>query len=58
MDMAHERDASSEEEVMAGGELRRGPWTVEKDLLLVNNVAAQGEGSWNSLVRSAGIVGL
>jgi hypothetical protein len=35
---------------MAGGELRRGPWTVEKDLLLVNNVAAQGEGSWNSLV--------
>jgi hypothetical protein len=28
MDMAHERDANSEEEVMAG-ELRHGPWTVE-----------------------------
>lgn len=53
MDMAHERDASSEEEVVAG-ELRRGPWTVEEDLLLVNYVAAHGEGRWNSLARSAG----
>ncbi|CAN6312996.1 unnamed protein product [Urochloa humidicola] len=57
MDMAHEheRDASSEEEVMAGGELRRGPWTVEEDLLLVNYVASHGEGRWNSLARSAGL---
>ncbi|CAN6289635.1 unnamed protein product [Urochloa humidicola] len=54
MDMAHERDASSEEEVMAG-ELRRGPWTVEEDLLLVNYVASHGEGRWNSLARSAGL---
>jgi hypothetical protein len=55
MDMAHERsDASSEEEVMAG-ELRRGPWTVEEDLQLVNYVDAHGEGRWNSLARSAGV---
>ncbi|TVU47271.1 hypothetical protein EJB05_06866 [Eragrostis curvula] len=54
MDMAHERDASSEEEVMAG-DLRRGPWTVEEDLLLVNYVATHGEGRWNSLARSAGL---
>ncbi|XP_062211048.1 transcription factor MYB2-like [Phragmites australis] len=54
MDMAHEREASSEEEVMAG-ELRRGPWTVEEDLLLVNYVATHGEGRWNSLARSAGL---
>lgn len=54
MDMAHERDASSEEEVMAG-DLRRGPWTVEEDLLLVNYIAAHGEGRWNSLTRSAGL---
>ncbi|CAL4922360.1 unnamed protein product [Urochloa decumbens] len=54
MDMAHEREASSEEEVMAG-ELRRGPWTVEEDLLLVNYVASHGEGRWNSLARSAGL---
>ncbi|KAK3147417.1 hypothetical protein QOZ80_3BG0282120 [Eleusine coracana subsp. coracana] len=51
--MAHERDASSEE-VMAG-ELRRGPWTVEEDLLLVNYVHTHGEGRWNSLARSAGL---
>jgi transcription factor MYB, plant len=54
MDMAHERDVSSEEGVM-GGELRRGPWTVEEDRLLVNYVASHGEGRWNSLARSAGI---
>nr|CAB3496112.1 unnamed protein product [Digitaria exilis] len=54
MDMAHERDASSEEEVMAG-ELRRGPWTVEEDILLMNYVASHGEGRWNSLARSAGL---
>ncbi|KAG8096217.1 hypothetical protein GUJ93_ZPchr0013g34701 [Zizania palustris] len=52
--MAHERDANSEEEVMAG-DLRRGPWTVEEDLLLANYIAAHGEGRWNSLARSAGL---
>uniref|UniRef100_A0A0D9VTC6 Uncharacterized protein n=1 Tax=Leersia perrieri TaxID=77586 RepID=A0A0D9VTC6_9ORYZ len=52
--MAYERDTSSEEEVM-GGDLRRGPWTVEEDLLLVNYIAAHGEGRWNSLARSAGL---
>lgn len=55
--MAHERDASSEEEVM-GGDLRRGPWTVEEDLLLVNYIAAHGEGRWNSLARSAGRIAI
>lgn len=53
IDMAHERDSSSEEEVMAG-ELRRGPWTVEEDVLLMNYVDRHGEGRWNSLARSAG----
>ncbi|CAL4903034.1 unnamed protein product [Urochloa decumbens] len=42
---------SSEDE----GDLRRGPWTVEEDLLLVNYIAAHGEGRWNSLARSAGL---
>jgi hypothetical protein len=28
---------------------------VEEDLLLVNYIAAHGEGRWNSLARSAGI---
>ena len=54
MDMAHERDSSSSEEEVMAGDLRRGPWTVEEDILLVNYIAAHGEGRWNSLARSAG----
>ncbi|CAL5060949.1 unnamed protein product [Urochloa decumbens] len=43
---------SSDEE---SAELRRGPWTVEEDLLLVNYIAAHGEGRWNALARCAGL---
>lgn len=42
--------AGSEDE----GDLRRGPWTMEEDVLLVNYIAKHGEGRWNSLARSAG----
>ncbi|XP_042444838.1 transcription factor MYB2-like isoform X1 [Zingiber officinale] len=35
-------------------DLRRGPWTRDEDLLLLNYVSAHGEGRWNSLARSAG----
>jgi transcription factor MYB, plant len=45
--------SSSEDESPPAG-LRRGPWTVEEDLLLVNYIAAHGEGRWNALARSAG----
>ncbi|EEF43143.1 r2r3-myb transcription factor, putative [Ricinus communis] len=41
----------SEDEMMS--ELRRGPWTVEEDFKLINYIATQGEGRWNSLARSA-----
>jgi hypothetical protein len=40
-----------------GGEetaVRKGPWTMEEDLILANYVAANGEGDWNSLARAAG----
>ena len=40
----------SEEEM----DLRRGPWTVEEDLTLINYIATHGEGRWNSLARCAG----
>ncbi|KAK3140811.1 hypothetical protein QOZ80_5AG0406130 [Eleusine coracana subsp. coracana] len=43
--------AGSEDE----GDLRRGPWTMEEDVLLVNYIAKHGEGRWNSLARSAGL---
>ncbi|EOA13778.1 hypothetical protein CARUB_v10026871mg [Capsella rubella] len=36
-------------------ELRRGPWTVEEDLELINYIATHGEGRWNSLARCAGL---
>ncbi|KAG8079252.1 hypothetical protein GUJ93_ZPchr0007g5617 [Zizania palustris] len=49
------REMSSEEEAAAGDELRRGPWTVEEDLLLVNYITAHGEGRWNALARCAGL---
>lgn len=35
-------------------DLRRGPWTVEEDLILMNYITAHGEGRWNSLARCAG----
>ncbi|KAI9122981.1 hypothetical protein K1719_005870 [Acacia pycnantha] len=36
-------------------DLRRGPWTVDEDLTLINYIASHGEGRWNSLARSAGL---
>ncbi|KAF3456409.1 hypothetical protein FNV43_RR01059 [Rhamnella rubrinervis] len=42
----------NEEELM---DLRRGPWTMEEDLTLINYIANHGEGRWNSLARCAGL---
>ncbi|XP_047973992.1 MYB-like transcription factor EOBI [Salvia hispanica] len=36
-------------------EVRKGPWTMEEDLILINYIANHGEGVWNSLARSAGL---
>ncbi|XP_009407993.3 transcription factor JAMYB-like [Musa acuminata AAA Group] len=36
-------------------ELRRGPWTVEEDIVLVEHVTEHGEGRWNALARRAGL---
>ena len=35
-------------------EVRKGPWTMEEDLTLINYIANHGEGVWNSLAKSAG----
>lgn len=35
-------------------EIRKGPWTMEEDLILINYIANHGEGVWNTLARSAG----
>ncbi|GLT31916.1 hypothetical protein SLA2020_066150 [Shorea laevis] len=36
-------------------ELRKGPWTLEEDLILMNYIANHGEGVWNSLAKAAGL---
>uniref|UniRef100_A0A6N2M7K8 Uncharacterized protein n=1 Tax=Salix viminalis TaxID=40686 RepID=A0A6N2M7K8_SALVM len=36
-------------------EVRKGPWTMEEDLILTNYIANHGEGVWNSLARAAGL---
>ncbi|XP_024978287.1 myb-related protein 305-like [Cynara cardunculus var. scolymus] len=36
-------------------QVRKGPWTMEEDLILINYIADHGEGVWNSLARSAGL---
>ncbi|KAK4797416.1 hypothetical protein SAY86_029742 [Trapa natans] len=35
--------------------LKRGPWTVEEDLTLIDYITHHGEGRWNSLARCAGL---
>ncbi|GAB2280048.1 hypothetical protein Dimus_014686 [Dionaea muscipula] len=49
-----------EEEEEAEGEtrelsLRRGPWTLEEDTLLIHSIACHGEGRWNSLAKTSGL---
>lgn len=37
-------------------DLKRGPWTAEEDCKLINYIATNGEGRWNSLSRCAGMI--
>ncbi|XP_059642726.1 MYB-like transcription factor EOBII [Cornus florida] len=36
-------------------EVRKGPWTMEEDLILINYIANHGEGVWNTIAKSAGL---
>ncbi|XP_009778774.1 MYB-like transcription factor EOBI [Nicotiana tabacum] len=36
-------------------ELRKGPWTIEEDNLLIHHVTSHGEGRWNALAKSSGL---
>lgn len=35
-------------------ELRRGPWTLEEDRLLIQYIERHGEGQWNLLAKRSG----
>ncbi|CAL4991035.1 unnamed protein product [Urochloa decumbens] len=55
---AKQEPPEREAEEAGGGaetELRRGPWTVDEDLTLINYIAEHGEGRWNALARAAGL---
>ncbi|KAJ8539780.1 hypothetical protein K7X08_014032 [Anisodus acutangulus] len=54
------REASSNDNNKKGDEdnnmdFKRGSWTIEEDLTLMNHIALHGEGRWNSLALSAGL---
>ncbi|KAK9278785.1 hypothetical protein L1049_028363 [Liquidambar formosana] len=44
-------NTSTEEDV----ELRRGPWTLEEDNLLIHYIACHSEGRWNLLAKRSGL---
>lgn len=35
-------------------ELRKGPWTLDEDTLLIHYIENHGEGHWNALAKCAG----
>lgn len=35
-------------------DIKKGPWTVEEDVILAEYVAIHGEGRWNTAARCAG----
>ncbi|KAL8161305.1 hypothetical protein V2J09_012794 [Rumex salicifolius] len=43
----------SNKEEVEDGDVRRGPWTLEEDNLLIRHITCHGEGRWNSLAKSA-----
>lgn len=49
---SHDYEASSEES--SEFDLRRGPWTLEEDNLLIHYITCHGEGRWNTLAKCAG----
>nr|URY18832.1 MYB protein [Zanthoxylum bungeanum] len=49
----HLQQNHDNEEVICG--VRKGPWTIQEDSLLMNYVAIHGEGRWNTVARSAGL---
>ncbi|KAG0489225.1 hypothetical protein HPP92_008036 [Vanilla planifolia] len=56
--MVEEGNSNVEKRMESSGEVdevRKGPWTMEEDLILINYIANHGEGVWNNLARSAGL---
>lgn len=43
------------EEEESSFDLRRGPWTLEEDNILIRYIKCNGEGRWNSLAKCSGL---
>ncbi|KAJ8619357.1 hypothetical protein MRB53_027886 [Persea americana] len=52
---AHGRGGSLRTGRDEGKDTRRGPWTIEEDVILVNYITIHGAGRWNLLARCAGL---
>ncbi|KAF8091459.1 hypothetical protein N665_0445s0044 [Sinapis alba] len=50
-----ERITSQKEEEEELGRVRKGPWTMEEDLILFNYILNHGEGLWNSVAKASGL---
>ncbi|XP_072999482.1 transcription factor MYB2-like [Typha latifolia] len=51
--MSEKKGANNKIEEEMG--LRKGPWTLEEDTLLIHYIACHGEGRWNLLARCSGL---
>ncbi|KAI5677564.1 hypothetical protein M9H77_08514 [Catharanthus roseus] len=48
-------NGNANEEDSTTVDLRRGPWTLEEDNLLIQYISCHGEGRWNKLAKCAGL---
>ncbi|KAL0717819.1 hypothetical protein Bca4012_067141 [Brassica carinata] len=46
---------TSQKEEEEEGRVRKGPWTMEEDLILFNYILNHGEGLWNSVAKASGL---
>ncbi|XP_022737493.1 transcription factor MYB62-like [Durio zibethinus] len=53
--MSSSRKSSTNSSEDDAKQLRRGPWTLEEDSILIHYIALHGEGLWNLLAKRAGL---
>ncbi len=52
MDLCHQEEMFQQ---LDGVNLKKGPWTLAKDAILVSYVSKHGEGNWNSMQKHSGL---
>eukprot|EP01018_Ginkgo_biloba_P023587 Gb_34388 [translate_table: standard] len=54
--MRRSRVSSCSSTKSSDGQLKRGPWTPEEDMVLIKYIEANGVGSWSTLSKEAGLM--